>query len=321
MSERGIMARRPGAVAMLLGVLALFGTIALGTAPARSQNATPTKLTVAWGFAGDFLPLWVAKEKGFLAQHQLDATLMPLGNGAQSPAVLESGNAQIAFTTPSTLVLAVAGGLDQVALAGAARLTKANPRTALVTRAGVTVEKPADLIGKRVGLPGINQAFDLNLKKWLYDHGIGADQFTPIEAAFPAMGDMLKGGQIDAAFLIEPLLGRVLAAGQGIKSVDITSANNPDQLGSIWSAKRDWATANRATVANFRAALNDAIAFIGAHPDDAKQVEIQYLKFAEPTWPTFATQLSAADFQYWIDICHHLKLLPQPLDGSTIVFE
>jgi NitT/TauT family transport system substrate-binding protein len=301
----------------LLAVIA----VALGVAPAHSQSAAPAKLTIAWGFAGDFLPVWVAKEKGFLAKHDLDATLMPLGNGAQSPAVLESGNAQIAFTTPSTLILAVDGGLDQVAIAGAARLTKENPRTALVTRAGLTVEKPADVVGKRVGLPGINQAFDLNLKKWLYDHNIGADQFTPIEAPFPQMGDMLKSSQIDVAFLIEPLLGRVLAAGQGTRSVDVTSVNNPDQLGSVWSAKRDWATANKTAVANFRAALNDAIAFIGTNPDDAKQVEIQYLKFAEPTWPSFATKLSAADFQYWIDICNHLKLLPQPLDGSQIVFE
>ncbi len=305
------MKMRRTATALLSAVLALGVA-----APAFAQ----TKLTIAYGFAGDFLPLWVAKEKGFLEKHGIDATLTPLGNGAQSPAVLESGNAQIAFTTPSTLVLAIAGGLDDVAIAGAARLTKENPRTALVTRAGVTVTKAEDLIGKKVGEPGINQAFDLNIKKWLLDHKIGADKFTPIETTFPQMGDMLKGGQIDVAILIEPLLGRALAEGAGTRSVDILSENNPDQLGSIWAAKRDWATANKPVVADFRAALDDAIAFIRANTDDAKKVEIQYLKFAEPTLPSFATKISAGDFQYWIDICNSLKLLPQSLDATKIVF-
>jgi NitT/TauT family transport system substrate-binding protein len=297
---------------------ALFSAVVvLGTAmPASAQ----TKLTIAWGFAGDFLPVWVAKEKGFLEKHGLDATLIPLANGALAPSVLESGNAQIAFTTPSTLILAVAGGLDDVAISGAARLTKANPRTALVTRAGITVTKPEDLIGKRVGEPGINQAFDLNIKKWLTDHKIGADQFTPIEAPFPQMGDLLKAKQIDVAIVIEPLLGRVLAEGAGTRSVDVLSENNPDQLGSIWAAKRDWAAANKPAVASFRAALDDAIAFIRANTEDAKKVEIQYLKFAEPTLPSFATQITAADFQYWIDICNTLKLLPQSLDAKKIVF-
>ena len=131
---------------------------------------------------------------------------------------------------------------------------------------------------------------------------------------------MLKGGQIDVAILIEPLLGRALAEGAGTRSVDILSENNPDQLGSIWAAKRDWATANKPVVADFRAALDDAIAFIRANTDDAKKVEIQYLKFAEPTLPSFATKISAGDFQYWIDICNSLKLLPQSLDATKIVF-
>ncbi len=301
----------------ILGLLFALAATALLPAEAIAQ---PAKLTIAWGFAGDFLPVWVAKEQGFLDRHGLDATLTGLGNSAQAPNILEAGSAQIAFTTPSNLLLAVEGGLDQVAIAGAARLTKANPRTSLVTRPDVSVTKPEDLIGKRVGEPGINSALDINIKKWLLDHNIAADKFTPIEAPFPQMGDLLKSGQIDAAILVEPLLGRVIGSGAGVKSVDIVSENNPDQLGSIWSAKRDWAAANRETVASFRAALDDAIDFIAKNPDAAKEIEAKYLKFSEPTLPTFATQLKPADFAYWIDSAKRLGLLPQPVEAANMVF-
>lgn len=298
----------------------LLAGLAVAAIAFSAPSRAATTLTIGYGTAGDFLPLLVAQDKGFLAQHGLDATLVSIPNGSMSPSAIESGSVQIAYTTPSILVLAVAGGLDQVAVAGAARLLASNPRSALVTRAGVTVTKPEDLIGKRVGVPGLNQALDLNIKKWMLDHGIALDRYTTVEAPLPQLGDMLKSGQIDAAPLVEPVLGRALAQGDGTKSVDVTSINNPDELGSIWEAKGDWANANRPAVAGFRAALDQAIAYIIANPEDAKTIEKKYLKFAEPTLPDFATKIAPADFQYWIDILTRLKLLPQPVEAAKIVF-
>lgn len=302
------------AAVFFLGVAAALAALA-------GPSAAATTLTVGYGTAGDFLPLLVAQDKGFLAQHGLDAQLVSIPNGSMSPSAIESGSVQIAYTTPSILILAVAGGLDQVAVAGAARLLATNPRTALVTRAGVTVTKPEDLIGKRVGVPGLNQALDLNIKKWMLDHGIALDRYTTVEAPLPQLPDMLKAGQIDAAPLVEPVLGRALAQGDGTKSVDITAIDNPDELGSLWEAKGAWATANKPAIAAFRAALDQAIAYIRANPDDAKAIEKKYLKFAEPSLPDFATKIAPADFQYWIDILTRLKLLPQPVEAAKIVFE
>lgn len=302
----------------VLAVVVGLGALTLAPLPAPAQQAT--KLTIVWGYAGDYLPLWVAKEKGLLEKHQLEATLNGLGNGAQSPNILESGSAQIAFTTPANLILAVEGGLDQVVIAGAARLTRANPRTGLVTRAGISVTKPEDLIGKRIGTPGFNSTLDLNVKKWLLDHNVAIDKFTLVETPFPQMGDMLKSSQIDGAMLVEPILSRVVASGAGTRSVDILSENTPDQLGSIWIAKRDWANANKGAVAEFRAALREGIDFIQKNSDEAKQIEAKYLNFSEPALPSFATEIKAADFAYWLDIAKRVGLLPQPVDATKIVF-
>ena len=57
-----------------------LGRIALPILAAAALLAAPpsraaTTLTIGYGSAGDFLPLLVAKEKSFLTQHGLDATL------------------------------------------------------------------------------------------------------------------------------------------------------------------------------------------------------------------------------------------------------
>jgi ABC-type nitrate/sulfonate/bicarbonate transport system substrate-binding protein len=132
---------------------------------------------------------------------------------------------------------------------------------------------------------------------------------------------MLKGGQIDGALIVEPILSRVVASGAGSRSVDILSENSPDQLGSIWIAKRDWASANKAAITDFRAALAEAIDIIGKDPEDAKKIEAKYLNFAEPALPTFATAVTPADFAYWIDIAKRVGLLPQPVDATKLVFD
>ena len=298
--------------------LALCATIFFAAWPAASEEPP---VTIAYGFTSDFLPMMVAKDKGFFTQHGLDANLIPLPNSALAPATLQSGGAQIAQATPPNLVLAVDGGLDLVAVAAAARLLKSNPRTSLITRPGFTVTKAQDLIGRKVAVPGFNSGFDLNLKKWLLDGGVKLDQVTIVEAPFPQMGDRLKSGQLDAAISIEPLLSHVVESGAAQRSVDILSANNPDQLGAFYLARRDWAEAHRPVIAGFRAGLADGIAFIAHDPEGAKAIELKYLHSSEAVSPSNSMDVRPEDFAFHIAILERLKLLQHPIAADKLIFK
>jgi NitT/TauT family transport system substrate-binding protein len=98
-----------------------------------------------------------------------------------------------------------------------------HPRSSLVTRSGFSATKAQDFIGKKIARPGINSAIDLIIKKWLLDRGVALSQVTLVETPFTQMGDLLKAGQIDAAFELEPLRTRIIESGAGQKSVDIFS--------------------------------------------------------------------------------------------------
>ena len=290
------------------------------TTLASMQDAgAQTKLSVGWGIASDFLAAVTAKDEGIYAKHGLDVTMTLFANGGVMPQALVSGTIQIGFNTGPVLMLAEDGGIDLVVFSGISRIQKTNPHSALVTRQGITVTKPSDLIGKRVADPGINSSLDLVMKKWLLDGGVKPDQIKVVELPFLQMGDALKSGQIDAAFPVEPMLGKILESGAGTKSVDIQSAVSPDFAATFWSATREWATAHPQAIAAFRDSMADALAFIHDHPDDAKAIAIKYFHYADPSPPQASLAIKLSDLQFWVDICRQLDLVHRPIDVASLV--
>ena len=238
------------------------------------------------------------------------------------PPMLVSDSVQIAYATPPNILLANEGGLDLVAIAGGARLVKSNAKISFVTRQGVTIEKADDLKGRRAGVPGFNSIIDMFLRKWLITHNVPVSQVNFVETPMLQMGDLLKAGQIDATTPIEPIRGRIIASGAAVRSVDFFSEVNPDVLGSFWMATRDWATKHKTEVAAFRASLLDGIAFIDAHPDEARAIEQKDLGFVDPTAiATFATKLDVKDFDFVAKLGTELGVMKQPVDAAKLIVE
>jgi len=296
----------------------MVAAIAALARPAASE--TMAKFNLGVGVASDFITAYVAKDEGIFEKHRLDVTVTTVVNSALMPAALTGGSVQIAILTGPNIILANDGGLDLVALAGVARIQKNNPRSNLVTRAALNITKPADLKGKKIGIPGINSSLDLVLKKWLLDRGVAPSEVTEIETPFAQMTDMLKGAQLDGAMPIEPALSRVVDSGAAVKTFDVQSDVNPDFLGSFWASTRDWAEQNRATIAAYRASLLDAWDFIKAHPDEAAAIEKKRLNYVDPRGPSIALDIAPADFRFWVDLCQQVGVLHQPLDPAKLIF-
>jgi NitT/TauT family transport system substrate-binding protein len=301
----------------LIAALLLLSPVA-AIAPALGQTLPPIK--VGLGPAVDFLPAFVARDKGIFAKHGLDVTLQIVPTPSVVPPMLVSDSVQIAYATPPNLLLADEGGLDLVAIAGGARLVKSNAKISFVTRTGVTVDKAEDLKGRKVGVPGFNSIIDMFLRKWLMTHNVPVAQVSIVEAPMLQMGDLLRSGQIDAATPIEPIRGRIIASGAATRSLDFFSEVNPDVLGSAWMSTRDWATKHKAEVAAFRASLLDGIAYIDAHPDEARALEQKDMGFVDPTaMATFATTLDAKDFDFVAKLAVELGVMKQPIDAAKLI--
>jgi NitT/TauT family transport system substrate-binding protein len=294
------------------GMLLLAGS-------ASPTFAAPAKVTIGFPPATDFLAAYVAKDKGFFAKHDIDAkmTLIPVVNNI--PSAIVSGSVQIGMSTIPTFLQAVDGGLDLKLIAGAARHTKAHPFISLLARTGVKYAKPSDLIGKKVGVPGINSVIDVMLRKWLNNKKVPVNKVKIIEAPLPQLPNVLNSGNIDYVAIVEPFRTKIVATHSGTIAAEYFAEVNPDVLVSCWIAGGDWADKNPQVVDNFRAAINDGLEFISKNPAEAREIEKKYIHYNSPSFPTFNNKARPEDLTFFLKLGDELHLYRHKLDPKKLV--
>jgi len=292
--------------------LSVFGLTAAGA-------AEPTKIAIGFPPATDFLAAYVAKEKGIFAKHNIDATMVKIPVVNNIPSAVVSGSIQIGMTTIPTLLQADDGGLNLVLIAGAARHTKAHPIISLMARADIKYSKPADLIGKTVGVPGINSVIDVMFRKWLINNHVPLDKVKVVEGPLPQLPDMLKSKSVDYVAIVEPLRTRIVATKIGYKAAEYFAEVNPDVLVSGWLASEDWVKKHPEVLKGFRTALDEALEFIRKNPEEAKVIEKKFIGYNSPSFPTFDNKARPQDLDFFIDLGKELKLYRAQLDPKKIV--
>jgi NitT/TauT family transport system substrate-binding protein len=273
-----------------------------------ASAAAQTKLTLGYTGANAFMAAFVAKDQGFFAKRGLDVTLQLTPVGSTIPGAIASGSLQVGTLTAPVFLLANEGGLDLQIVSGATLQTKANSTAGVVAREGAGIKTAADFRGKRVGVPGLNGVQHVTFLKWLANNKVDGKQVTFVEAAFPQMSDMLKGGQIDAALPVEPFLGRITQGKVGYLVSRYTGEVSESYLESFYVMSKSFIQANPKVPGAFREAIREAVAWIGANPEAARKTQLTYLKLPEAIamsipLPTFTVDVKPEEVQFWIDVC------------------
>lgn len=286
---------------------------------ATAASAQNLKVNVGYVPAGDWVPALVAKDKGFFEKRDLDVTLTKVAIISNIPAALMSGSLNIGVSTPTVLIDAVDGGLDLGAIAGGTRFVKNPAIFSVVVRNGVTVKSAKDLEGKRVGVPGMRSIADVLLRKWLLDQGVQPSKVNLVEASFPQMKDLLKGGTVDAVAVLEPFRSRIVADQTGYRLADYVAEVNPDLLGGVWVARKQWLAANPKAATAFRDALVEAIDYMAKNAEEAKAIEGKYLGFTTPVALPYSVTLNPADFEVYGRMGREVGYLQKPVDASRLI--
>ena len=303
------------AFSRILGGLATLGLIALGSAAAHAQG----KIAVGYVTASDFVPLLVAKEKGFFEKRGLDVEPKRIPIITNIPPALVSGDLQMGSSTMPLLLQANDGGLDMRLVAGAARHLKETSKIALMVRSTLKLDKPEDLKGKKIGVAGFNSTMDVFIKKWLKLKGVDPKDVTFVEAAFPQMPDLLKGGTVDAVTITEPMRSIALNSGAGYVFADYVAEYFPDLLMVGYIATGDWAMKNPNAVKAFREAMDESIAFIAANKDETKTIEQKVLGFTSNAPTAFKTAVKPDDLDVYIAVGKELGLYRSALDPKKMI--
>ena len=301
-----------GIIAMLLGLLALPGVAGAETLIIGHQAAT------------DYLPAYVAQQRGIFARHGIEATLQPVPNGGQVPAALVSGSIQIGTLTTVLLVQAASQGLPIGCIAGGSVLAPGVRVGAALIRPGVALRNPGDFAGHVVGVSAIGSFLQVLFVQWLRDGGADPASIRTIEAPFPQLGDVLKSGRIDAALLVEPFAARAEQSVPGATTLPYLDHFPPGTLINAYCVANDWARGHGAAIAGFRAALDEAITAIHADPASARADMGNWLKLppavaASLPIPAFDAHITAKQVAAWSTMAESQGVIDHGIDPASVL--
>jgi taurine transport system substrate-binding protein len=236
-------------------------TAALGVF-ALSLSAHAAELTIGW-IAG------IDPVKRAIADGEYEKAIGSKINWRQfeaGPAVvaaMASGDVQIGNLGSSPLAAATSKNLPLVAFIVTSQIQSSE---ALVVRNGSGINKPEDLIGKKIAVPFVSTShYSLlgALKHWNIDQ----KQVTILNLTPLQITAAWKRGDIDGAFTWSPALGEIRKTGK-----ILTDAGQVSQWGSptfeVWVARKDFAEKHPEVIASFAKVSLAAIADYSAHKSE-----------------------------------------------------
>lgn len=173
-------------------------------------------------------------------------------NGAEVVRALAAGDLDIANLGSSVVAVAASRQLPIETFLIASQLGQSE---ALVARNGSGIHAPADLVGKTVAVPFVTTAH-YSLLAALRHWGIAQKSVHIINLRVSEIPAAWQGGNIDAAYVFDPALGRIKASGSVLAtSSDVAQWGAPTF--DVWVVRKDFAATRPAPVTAFaRTALD-----------------------------------------------------------------
>jgi NitT/TauT family transport system substrate-binding protein len=239
----------------------------------------PATLKVGTIPIGDVAPLYLGIKKGFFTQEKLTIKPQPAQGGAAIvPAVL-SGSDQIGFSNVTSLIIAASKGLpvqiiSQGVLAGADR---SHAFDALVVPKGSPITNVKQLEGKTVAVNNLNNVGPLTINTALSKMGVDYKKLKYIEVDFPDMPAALASKRVPAAWMVEPFVSQVKAAGARTLATPFEQTA-PNLTIATYFASKKYISGHKDVIERFVRAMNKSLDYAQSHPDEVRKVVPTYTK-------------------------------------------
>jgi NitT/TauT family transport system substrate-binding protein len=303
------------------GLLCALMLAGLTFARASADPATMTPVSIVNGLAGEAIQVYVAKNEGIFAKHNIDATLTSIGSPQIMMTGLFSGQSQVAMSNPVQLLTAVNGGLDFVVIAGGTRVTAEKDPVGLDLRTDVRYSTPADLKGLSIGVPGFNSAAFMAFKGWLQQRHVDPEQIHFVEVAMSNENDLLASKKLDGVLAIEPYLTEIAKNGTGKMTSHFMHDLAPNRPSLFWISTRTWAQANPQVVAAFRESMVEAAKWINANQDKTRALETQVFGSADPVLGFFTPGVVPKDLEQFYQMGKQQGVFTKAIDTSTLILK
>ena len=272
-----------------------------------------------------YAPFYVAVDKGYFAD---EGITIEFDYSYETDGVALTGAGELPF--------AVASG-EQVLLARSQELPVVYAFAwyqqfpiSVISAPELNINEPADLRGKKIGLPGLFGANYIGLEALLFEGGVDDSEvtldsigFNQVEAYASGNSDVVVGYTANEPIVLSSqgfalkemrVADYVSLIANGIITNEETIANDPELIRSM---ARALAHGIEDTIANSEEAYNISLNYVENLKDQDKDVQMQILNTSIEFWK--ADRIGYSDPQSWENMNNLLVIMgqiPNPVDLS-----
>ncbi|MBM2803869.1 MAG: hypothetical protein HW419_1762 [Deltaproteobacteria bacterium] len=197
------------------------------------------------GFAGFQASMWAVKDMGLLKKYGLDGEVVMLPGSVRQLQALVGDSIHFGHTDAAGTIRAIAGGAEVVLVAGS--LNKF-PYSFVAQK---EIRKPADLVGKKIGIVGFGSANDLAVTLLLKEWNIPRQSVTVLQSGGAANRlAALFAKSLDATLLSYPEIGEAVRMGMNVLS-DFSELKAADYPMTAVAVRRSFLEQKRDVVKRF----------------------------------------------------------------------
>jgi NitT/TauT family transport system substrate-binding protein len=293
----------------------------------RFVRAQPTleKIQVAGPPTEDATNLYYAVKAGIPQRLGLEVEMIATSSGTAATTAVITGTYDTARTSLNAVFAAFLRGIPVVIVAPDNVYTSRAPFSLLQIAADSPYRTGADLNGKTIGTPALNDFNMLSTRVWVDKNGGDWRSLKFVEIPNSALEAAILQHRVDAAILQTAQLSASLAAGRTKTLGDALGAIAPTFLSGVYMARREWAAAHGETLRRFNRVLNEGTAYVSAHPNEtaplvAELTKIELADVAKMSRSINATSVDPAQLQPVIDACAKYEQIPHGFAAHEILY-
>jgi NitT/TauT family transport system substrate-binding protein len=211
---------KPSRAVFVTALISALMVLAFGMTPLA--QAAPDKVKAAYVAIMNFAPLYVAIDRGFMKEQNIEVEMQKVASGTEAMAFLAQGTLDAGgIGITAATFNAFNKGFDLRIVGSAALQPKKDGPSIIIVRKDLKdsgkVKSVGDLKGMKVGIaggPGTTGAYFV--AKALKDAGLVMKEIEIVNLANPDLPLGIEKGSIDAAFVGPPYSDQILAGGKGV---------------------------------------------------------------------------------------------------------
>ena len=292
---------------------------------------TRKPFTVRYAYApfAEDAPIFIAVEKGFFKEENLNVSLTKFLAGAKMLEAAAAGSLDGGYFLITQALQAFEGGVDIKLTRGGSYFDVDHDASAIVTAVNSSIQSMVDLRGKVFAISGFAAHPMMTLQVAMEKHGLNLSdiQFHAIESSVTRI-QALVSGRIDVTHLGEPFLTQALNTGNVriiMRHVTDVFPHHKFQMSRSFFLKR-FIDRDKEAVDAFIRAFNKAVDWINANPVETREIiakwtEIDVELAKKMSVPAFTKDIEQDGIREIIDLMRHYGYLTKDIALQDLLYQ